>query len=110
MEGSYISNVTCHPTADWTLQQLRECVAGDEGYRFAIHDRDSIYCKELDAALQHPFCTVYIMNTAWRNSLHDGDCSENLRIHFLRTTGWQFAVLFRWKIGESTRAEPYDLT
>ena len=45
-------NVTCHPTADWTLQQLRECVVGDEGYRFVIHDRDSIYSKELDAALK----------------------------------------------------------
>jgi putative transposase len=45
-------NVTCHPTADWTLQQFRECVAGDEGYRFVIHDRDSIYSKELGAALK----------------------------------------------------------
>src|SRR5438477_586181 len=27
-------NVTRHPTADWTLQQFRECVTGDEGYRF----------------------------------------------------------------------------
>jgi hypothetical protein len=26
------------------------------------------------------------MDTAWRNSLHDGDCSEKLRIHFLQTT------------------------
>jgi hypothetical protein len=25
------------------LQQFRECVVGDEGYRFIIHDRDSIY-------------------------------------------------------------------
>jgi hypothetical protein len=45
-------NVTCHPTANWTLQQFREGVAGDEGYRFVIHDRDSIYSKELDAALK----------------------------------------------------------
>jgi putative transposase len=27
-------SVTCHPTADWTLQQFRECITGDEGYRF----------------------------------------------------------------------------
>jgi hypothetical protein len=39
--------VTRHPTADWTLQQFRACVTGDEGYRFVIHDRDSIYSKEL---------------------------------------------------------------
>ena len=45
-------NATRHPTADWTLQQFRECVAGDEGYRFVIHDRDRIYSKELDASLK----------------------------------------------------------
>src|SRR5215831_16706180 len=45
-------NVTRHPMADWTLQQFRECVTGDEGYRFVIHDRDSIYSKELDASLK----------------------------------------------------------
>jgi hypothetical protein len=44
-------NVTRHP-ADWTLRQFRECVAGDEGYRFVIHDRDSIYSKELDDSLK----------------------------------------------------------
>src|SRR5215467_5699088 len=32
-------NVTQHPTAEWTLQQFRECVSDDEGYRFVIHDR-----------------------------------------------------------------------
>jgi transposase InsO family protein len=45
-------NVTRHPTADWTLQQFRECIAGDEGYRFVIHDRDRIYSRDLDAALR----------------------------------------------------------
>ena len=44
-------NVTPHPTAAWTLQQFRECVAGDEGYRFIIHDRDSIYSLELGGPL-----------------------------------------------------------
>jgi putative transposase len=45
-------NVTRHPTADWTLQQFRECIGGDEGYRYVIHDRDGIYSRELDATLQ----------------------------------------------------------
>jgi putative transposase len=51
-------NVTRHPTADWTLQQFRECIVGDEGYRFAIHDRDRIYSHDLDAALQTLGLTV----------------------------------------------------
>ena len=45
-------NVTRHPTAEWTLQQFRECITGDEGYKFLIHDRDRIYSEELDASLK----------------------------------------------------------
>jgi hypothetical protein len=42
-------NVTQHPNAEWTLQQFRECIAGDESYRFVIHDRHRIYSQELDS-------------------------------------------------------------
>jgi putative transposase len=45
-------NVTQHPTAEWTLQQFRECVTGDEGYKFVIHDRDCIYSRVLDSSLR----------------------------------------------------------
>ena len=44
--------MTRHPTAEWTLQQFRECITGDEGYKFLIHDRDRIYSEELDASLK----------------------------------------------------------
>jgi transposase InsO family protein len=40
-------NVTAHPTAEWTLQQFREALPGEHAYRFVIHDRDSIFSKEL---------------------------------------------------------------
>jgi putative transposase len=45
-------NATLHPTAEWTKQQFRECVIGDEGYRFIVHDRDSIYSSEVDSLLR----------------------------------------------------------
>jgi putative transposase len=45
-------NVTLHPTAEWTIQQFRECVIGEEGYRFIVHDRDSIYSCEVDDLLR----------------------------------------------------------
>jgi transposase InsO family protein len=45
-------HVTTHPTADWTLQQFREVVTGDQPYRFVLHDRDHIYSSELAAALK----------------------------------------------------------
>jgi putative transposase len=41
-------NVTAQPTAEWTLQQLREAVPSDHGYRFLLHDRDSIFSRDLD--------------------------------------------------------------
>src|SRR5260370_7176068 len=41
-------NVTAHPTAEWTLQQFREALPGDHPYQFLIHDRDSIFSKDLD--------------------------------------------------------------
>jgi hypothetical protein len=51
-------NVTRHPTADWSLQQLRECIVGNEGYRFVIHDRDRIYSRDLDAGIKTLGLTV----------------------------------------------------
>jgi len=45
-------NVTAHPTADWTLQQVREVVTGEKPYRFLVHDRDSIYSSAFDSAVE----------------------------------------------------------
>jgi putative transposase len=45
------SNVTGHPTAEWTTQQYREVLADLHPYRFVIHDRDSIFSCSLDWAL-----------------------------------------------------------
>ncbi|MFH1419295.1 MAG: hypothetical protein ABII12_13560 [Planctomycetota bacterium] len=36
-------NVTAHPTARWTAQQISEAFPWDEAPRFLIRDRDSIY-------------------------------------------------------------------
>jgi len=44
-------NVTAHPTAAWTLQQLREAVPSNHSYRFLIHDRDSIFTQALDRSI-----------------------------------------------------------
>jgi putative transposase len=45
-------NVTAHPTAEWTAQQFRMIVAGDQPHRFVIHDRDTIYSAGVDATLE----------------------------------------------------------
>jgi len=45
-------NVTAHPTPEWTLQQFRNAISGEEPFRYLIHDRDRIYLQELDSALK----------------------------------------------------------
>jgi transposase InsO family protein len=45
-------NLTAYPTAAWTLQQLREAIGFEEGYRYLIHDRDCIFAKALDDSIE----------------------------------------------------------
>jgi putative transposase len=45
-------NVTAHPSADWTLQQLRMVVGDEGGNRYLIHDRDQIFAKALDDSIR----------------------------------------------------------
>ncbi|MBI3529205.1 MAG: helix-turn-helix domain-containing protein [Betaproteobacteria bacterium] len=41
-------DVTAHPGAEWTLQQLREVAGFDNFHRYLLHDRDSIFARRLD--------------------------------------------------------------
>lgn len=45
-------DVTAHPSADWTLQQMREVVGFEDPHRYLIHDRDSIFAKHLDESIK----------------------------------------------------------
>jgi len=45
-------NVTAHPTAAWTAQQLREAWPWDSAPWFVIRDRDGIYGPEVQATMQ----------------------------------------------------------
>ena len=46
-------NTTAHPTAAWTLQQLRDAIPSDHTYRFILHDRDAIFSASCDASVAH---------------------------------------------------------
>jgi len=43
--------VTDHLTADWTVQQFRMVVSGEQYHRWIIRDRDSTYSEGVDATL-----------------------------------------------------------
>ena len=50
-------NVTEYPSADWTLQQLREAL-GTGAFRYLIHDRDSIFARSFDESISNLGLTV----------------------------------------------------
>lgn len=45
-------NVTAHPTAAWTLQQMRDAVGFEQDYCYLLHDRDSIFARHLDESIK----------------------------------------------------------
>ena len=46
-------NVTANPSAEWTLQQLREALGdNDAGSKYLIHDRDRIFAKHFDSSIR----------------------------------------------------------
>ena len=45
-------NVTANPTADWTLQQLREVVGDSSTHKYLLHDRDAIFARRLDKSIK----------------------------------------------------------
>jgi putative transposase len=67
-------NVTAHPTAAWTLQQLREAIPSDHPYRFIIHDRDSIFSTGFDASVAHLGLTA--ISTPVRSPLANALCER----------------------------------
>jgi len=67
-------NVTPHPTAEWTTQQFQEALPGGHAYRFLIHDRDSIFSKELDE--QVSAMGVKVLRTPVRAPKADSVCER----------------------------------
>jgi hypothetical protein len=45
-------NVTCHPTAAWTRQQIREAFPWDQMPRYLLRDRDAIYGSDFGHRLR----------------------------------------------------------
>jgi putative transposase len=69
-------NVTASPTAEWTLQQLREALPADHGYRFLIHDRDSIFSRALDQSIRH--LGLNVLKTPVRTPVANAICERVL--------------------------------
>lgn len=67
-------NVTEHPTAEWTLQQLRETLPGDHSYRFLLHDRQGSFSAELDDQVQN--LSVRVLRSPVRAPTANAHCER----------------------------------
>jgi transposase InsO family protein len=67
-------NVTAHPTAPWTLQQLREAIPADHAYRILIHDRDSIFSKQVDQGIRN--LGLRVLKTPVRTPVANAICER----------------------------------
>ncbi len=67
-------DVTRHPTACWTLQQLREVFGYGDNYRYLIHDRDSIFAKNLDESISG--LGVRVLRTPLRSPMANSICER----------------------------------
>jgi putative transposase len=67
-------NVTAHPTAFWTRQQLREALGYETWYRYLIHDRDRIFSWELDNCVES--VGLRVLKTPPRCPMANGVCER----------------------------------
>jgi transposase InsO family protein len=66
--------VTVHPTAEWTLQQCREAIPADHSYRYLIHDRDSIFSKQVDQGVRN--IGLRVLKTPVRTPVANAICER----------------------------------
>ena len=87
-------NVTAHPSAAWTLQQLREVVGYGDQYRFLIHDRDCIFASRLDESIRA--LGIRVLKSAPRTPTYvAGSWHSELAGHHERPPGAVFATSSR---------------
>jgi len=68
------TNVIDHPTAAWTLQQLREAIPSDHTYRYLIHDRDCIFSTDLDESIRK--LGLRVLKSPYRSPLANCFCER----------------------------------
>jgi hypothetical protein len=61
-------NVAEHPTSEWTLQQVREALPGDQDYKLLLHDRHKTFSASLDETVEswgrHVLRSQFVCETA----------------------------------------------
>ena len=81
-------NVTAHPTAAWTAQQLREAWPWDTAPHFVIRDRDTIYGSDLRRAAQAMRIDEVLTapRSPWQNPFVERVIGSGVRCESVRIT------------------------
>ena len=80
-------NVTAHPTARWTAQQLVEAFPFDSAPRYVLRDRDAIYVEKVHRRISGSLTLLSNITIAW------------MTLHMQQ-------VIDRWKREEGRRVDP----
>ena len=109
-------NVTRHPTAEWTVQQLREAFPFEQVPRYLLRDRDSIFggefregvkamgMKEVLSAPRSPWQRAYVervIGTIRRECLDHVIVFNEALLHRHVKSSWRIItnpeITYRWK-------------
>ena len=81
-------NVTEHPASDWTLQQLREALPGNQDCKFLLHDRHSTFSASLDETIES--WGIHVLRSPIRMPTANAHC-ERL-IGSIRRECWDYVI------------------
>jgi putative transposase len=103
-------NVTEHPTAQWTAQQLVEAFPWDEAPRYLLRDRDRIYGAAFRQRVKHRGITEVVIapKSPWQHPYVERligsirrECLQHVMVfhaqHLQRLLTGYFAYYHRWR-------------
>jgi transposase InsO family protein len=67
-------SVTAHPSAAWTLLQLRGAIGFQDRYNHRLHDRDSIFANHLDESISR--LGIKVLKSPPRSPMADAICER----------------------------------
>ena len=85
-------NVTEHPTAEWTLQQLREALPGDRDCKFLLHDRYKTFSASFDDEVES--WGIHVLRSPVRMPTANVHLRTTDRNHSSRMSGLHHAASF----------------
>ena len=83
-------NVTTHPSAAWTLQQLREVIADADEHKYLIHDPDGIFARHLDNSIRALGLTV--LRSPFRSPKANAICERLIGTIRRECLGWMIPL------------------